>query len=239
MTTLFIADLHLSNERPAITELFIKLLQGKAREAEALYILGDLFEVWLGDDLILPDYQPAIHALRELSGSGVPVYVMHGNRDFLMGETFAQLSGCQILPEASVINLYGRSTLLMHGDTLCIDDHAYLAFREKSRNPEWQAMFLALPTQERIAKARALREESRQAMVNKTMAIMDVNAQEVVDTMRRFGVDRLIHGHTHRPATHQLTIDGKPAERIVLGDWYKEGCILACDNSGCALETFL
>lgn len=238
MTTLFIADLHLSNERPFITELFIRLLEGKARKAEALYILGDLFEVWLGDDLILPDYQPAIEALHALTDSGVPVNVMPGNRDFLMGETFAALSGCHMLPEASVIDLYGRPTLLMHGDTLCTDDLAYLEFRQKSRSPDWQALFLSLPAEERIARARALREESKQAMVNKTMSIMDVNGQEVIDTMRRYGVVRLIHGHTHRPAIHQLRVDGKAAERIVLGDWYNEGSLLACDENGCRLESF-
>lgn len=237
MSTLFISDLHLADERPAITEKFIAFLGDRARRADALYILGDLFEVWLGDDLILPGYQPALQAMRALSAEGVPLYFMHGNRDFLCGERFAELSGAQLLGDPQLIDLYGEPTLLMHGDSLCIDDHAYQQFRSMVRDPAWQAEFLGKPPEERIALARQAREGSREHTAQTAEGIMDVNSESVAAVMRDHGVRRLIHGHTHRPAVHELQLGNQSATRIVLGDWYEQGSVLSCDTSGCVLET--
>jgi len=236
MTTLFISDLHLSNERPQTSELFIHFLQHQALDADALYILGDLFEVWLGDDMILPDYQPAIDAMKKLSDSGVPLYFMHGNRDFLLGETFAALTGATLLDDPSVIDLYGQPTLLLHGDTLCTDDTAYQEFRTMVRNPQWQAEMLAKTPQERLALAKQYREISQTETGNKTQDIMDVNQQTLEQLMREKTINKMIHGHTHRPAIHDFEIDNNAAQRIVLGDWYLQGSVLVCDATGCSLE---
>ncbi len=235
--TLFISDLHLSDERPEITALFSLFLQNDAARAEALYILGDLFEVWLGDDAVLPAYLPIIDGIRTLTAGGVPVYVMHGNRDFLIGERFVQLSGCRLLEDPTVIELDGKRTLLMHGDTLCTDDVEYQRFRTQVRDPETQRQFLALPINERIAVAKHYRQESRERNRNKTEEIMDVNQDAVMDIMRRHGVYQLIHGHTHRPAVHSFTLDNHSAQRIVLGDWYEQASILRCSLGKCRLET--
>lgn len=237
MTTLFIADLHLSGERPHIIELFRQFLRDEAREAEALYILGDLFEVWLGDDAIPAELATLLAEMKSLTESGVPVYVMAGNRDFLMGERFAQLSGSTLLPDPSVIDLYGTPTLLMHGDTLCTDDTDYQAFRQMVRDPAWQKAFLAKSIEERIAYGRQARAESKARSKEKSEEIMDVNADAVEAAFREQGVSRLIHGHTHRPATHTLTVNGQPVTRIVLGDWYDQGSVLRVDESGCELAT--
>ena len=237
MITLFISDLHLSDQRPAITEAFIGFLEGEARGAEALYILGDLFEVWLGDDMVLPEYARAIEAMHRLADAGVPLFVMHGNRDFLLGDDFAAMSGAQRLPESTVIDLHGTPTLLLHGDTLCTDDVAYQKFRAMVRNPAWQAEVLAKSPEERLALARQFREMSMAEMQGKSEAIMDVNADAVEAAFREAGVRQMIHGHTHRPAIHDLEIDGEPARRIVLGDWYDQGSVLECDPEGCRLRT--
>ncbi len=236
MSTLFISDLHLSGQRPAITELFLDFLRQRARSAEALYILGDLFEAWIGDDAVLPDYQPCVDALRTLADSGVPVYIMQGNRDFLLGEGFAAMSSATLLPDPSVIDLYGEPTLLMHGDTLCTDDVAYQQFRAMVRDPQWQAALLAKTPQERLAMAREYREISQAQTAQKAETIMDVNQEAVAAALREQGVHRLIHGHTHRPALHDFTLDNAPARRIVLGDWYEQGSVLVCDETGCRLE---
>lgn len=236
MSTLFISDLHLAEERPATTEQFIDLLNGRAREAEALYILGDLFEAWLGDDLILPAYQAALEAMGTLSASGVPLYVMHGNRDFLLGERFAELTGARLIDDPHLVTLYGEPTLLMHGDSLCLDDQAYQQFRTMVRNPAWQAEFLAKPPAERIAVAKQAREGSREHTAQTAEDIMDVNPGAVTGTMRQYGVRRLIHGHTHRPAIHEMELGGEPAKRIVLGDWYEQSSVLVCDETDCVLE---
>lgn len=236
MATLFISDLHLRAERPDIAEAFLAFLENHAQEAEALYILGDLFEAWLGDDGILPDYQPAIDALRALTSRGVPVFVMHGNRDFLMGEGFAKLTGCRLLEETEVIDLYGTPTLLMHGDTLCTDDVEYQAFRKMVRDPAWQAKVLAMPLPERIKLAQQLRETSKEKTGLKAMDIMDANADAIDQTMRSHGVRHLIHGHTHRPAVHQLSLQNQPAMRIVLGDWDNGVSFLVCDEKGFRLD---
>ncbi len=237
MTTLFISDLHLSDQRPAITEAFIGFLEGEARGAKALYILGDLFEVWLGDNMVLPEYARAIEAMHRLADAGVPLFVMHGNRDFLLGADFAAMSGAQLLPESTVIDLHGTPTLLLHGDTLCTDDVEYQKFRTMVRNPAWQAEVLAKSPEERLALARQFREMSMAEMQGKSEAIMDVNADAVEAAFREAGVRQMIHGHTHRPAIHDLEIDGEPARRIVLGDWYDQGSVLECDPEGCRLRT--
>jgi len=238
MSTLFISDLHLSAERPAINALFLEFLRGRARSAEALYILGDLFEYWIGDDVAgQPEYRPLIAGLRELTAAGVPVYVMHGNRDFLLGAGFEQATGCTLIPDPSEISLYGEKTLLMHGDSLCTDDVAYLKFRAMVRNPDWVKMFLGKTIAERIAIVRDYREISKAATATKKPEIMDVNAGAVEAALRQHGVRHLIHGHTHRPAQHQLAQDGQNARRTVLGDWYDQGSVLCCDAGGCTLES--
>lgn len=237
MSTLFISDLHLSPYQPGISRLFMDFLTQHTANAERLYILGDLFEVWLGDDMVLPDYQPVIAELKQLS-ERIPVYVMHGNRDFLMREQFAEMSGCQLLDDAEVIDLYGKQTLLLHGDTLCTDDTAYQNFRAMVRNPDWQNEMLAKSPEERLALAKKYREASQEANQEKQDAIMDVNQQAVEQTMQEYKVQHLIHGHTHRPAIHRFELDGEAAERIVLSDWGEKGSMLVCDEKGCELKSF-
>ncbi|MEJ2345495.1 MAG: UDP-2,3-diacylglucosamine diphosphatase [Gammaproteobacteria bacterium] len=234
--TLFISDLHLDAERPAITELFLQFLRGPAAGADALYILGDLFEAWVGDDDLSPHHQRVIDGLHELTGRGVPLHVMHGNRDFLLGAAFADASGATLLAEPAVIDLYGTPTLLLHGDILCTDDRDYMQFRAMVRDSAWQQKFLARPLAERHEMARQAREQSRRSASGKGEQIMDVNPEAVTAALRRHGVGRLIHGHTHRPAIHRLAADHAPATRIVLGDWYEQGSVLHCDATGCRLQ---
>ena len=233
MTTLFISDLHLSSERPAIGGLFLQFLNEQAPQAEALYILGDLFEAWLGDDIIVPEAQAILDAMRRLSDSGTAVYVMHGNRDFLFGKRFAELSGSTLLDDPYVLNLYGTPTLLMHGDLLCTDDLPYQEMRQMLRNPEWIKGFLSKSVEERIAFAQSLRERSKKETGEKNEAIMDVNADTLQQYVERYGISRIIHGHTHRPAIHR----DDNIERCVLGDWYEQGSLLSCDKNGCTLST--
>ncbi|PIE83710.1 MAG: UDP-2,3-diacylglucosamine diphosphatase [Candidatus Contendobacter odensis] len=239
MATLLISDLHLDAVSPTRTALFLDFLARRARDAEALYILGDLFEVWIGDDNHSEPGKTVMAALRTLSQSATALYFLHGNRDFLIGERFAKASGCRLLPESIVIDLYGEPVLLMHGDTLCIDDVAYQAFRARVRNPVWQARVLMLPLVLRRMMAAWLRRKSRQATQKKPVEITDVNSVEVERVMRSHGVHRLIHGHTHRPAIHQWSLDGRIARRAVLGDWQDEcGSVLCCDQGGWRLEPF-
>lgn len=238
MITLFISDLHLTEERPEIIALFQTFLREEATQADALYILGDLFEAWLGDDAVLPSMQPVLAALSTLTKSGVPVFVMVGNRDFLLGEQFEKMTGCKLLPDPSVINLYGTNTLLMHGDTLCTDDVDYQKFREQVRNPAWQSAVLAKTIDERIAMAREARAESKAATQEKSEEIMDVNAEAVNEAFREHGTTRLIHGHTHRPAIHPLTINGTSVTRIVLGDWYDQSSILRISENDVTLSNY-
>jgi UDP-2,3-diacylglucosamine hydrolase len=232
MTTLFISDLHLDNVRPQIIDLFEGFLAGEARQADALYVLGDLFEAWVGDDDDSALATRVARALRGLADSGVPVHFIAGNRDFLLGPAYAERSGMRLLDDGSVVDLYGTPTLLMHGDTLCTDDVEYQAFRAQVRNPEWQSQFLALPLAERRAFAAHARDASRAHTGSTAMEIMDVNKEAVADAMRSAGVHRLIHGHTHRPATHPFRLDDQHAERIVLGDWYEQGSVLRVASSG-------
>ncbi len=225
---LFISDLHLDTSRPEIVRLFLAFLQQRATQAEALYILGDFFEAWIGDDAVQDDH-PVIAALRAFTATGVPLYVMRGNRDFLLGERFEQLTGAQLLPDPTVITLGDEPVLLMHGDSLCIDDAEYQQFRAMVHNPEWQAIFLSKSIDERMEIARQARQEStarNSQLMEARESIMDVNQGAVEQAMRDHAVRRLIHGHTHRPAVHQLTVDDQPATRIVLGDWYDQGSVL-------------
>lgn len=240
MTTLFISDIHLGSEHPEISERFTSALAAiEPGEVDALYILGDLFEAWIGDDGAQPEHHDAIAALQALSARGLPLYVMHGNRDFLLGTQFAAMTGCQLLADPVVIDLYGHPTLLSHGDILCTDDNDYQGFRQMVRAPAWQQQFLAASVEQRLAIARQYRGESQSRSQQKSMAIMDVNQEAVENLMREHGVDRLIHGHTHRPAVHRFELDGRPAERIVLGDWYTQNSLLVCDESGCELRATL
>ena len=236
MATLFISDLHLSAKRPDITALFIQFLNNEARQAEALYILGDLFEAWLGDDMVLPEYADAIAAMKTLSDSGVPLFIMHGNRDFLLGEKFTAMSGATLLDDPTRIDLYGKPTLLLHGDTLCTDDVEYQKFRAMVRNPAWQQQMLALSPQERLALAKEYREMSQAETGDKAEDIMDVNQHTLEQVMQDKGIYHMIHGHTHRPAIHNFNVDTQAAQRIVLGDWHEQGSVLVCDEKGCELQ---
>lgn len=219
MTTLFISDLHLQPTQPRVLQGCLNFLRTTARGADALYILGDLFEVWVGDDDDAPWLPEIRDALKALHHAGTRLYFLHGNRDFLLGRNFAVHCGLELLPEEAVIDLYGRKTLLMHGDTLCTEDREYLAMRAQLHNPLWQQAALAKSLAERRQLAAALRMESKSAGAQKSAEIMDVTPDEVVRVMEQHNVDLLIHGHTHRPARHSLSVSSKPAERIVLGDW--------------------
>ncbi|MBK8183810.1 MAG: UDP-2,3-diacylglucosamine diphosphatase [Candidatus Competibacteraceae bacterium] len=238
MSTLFISDLHLDPARPAITALFLRFLTLQARRAEAFYILGDLFEAWIGDDDDAELGRTVALALRTLVDGGVPVSFLHGNRDFLIGERFAAASGVRLLPETQIIDLYGEPVLVLHGDTLCTDDIDYQAFRTQARDPSWQARLLGLPLPQRRALASQLRETSRQATQQKASDITDANLETVDHTLRTHGARRMIHGHTHRPAIHEWILDGLAARRAVLGDWYDGGNLLCCDASGWQLQFF-
>lgn len=234
----FISDLHLSAEQPALTQLFAQYLQLQACKADALFILGDMFEVWLGDDMVLAEYQVAIDAIKELTGNGVAVYVMYGNRDFLMREQFEKMTGAQLINDPTIIDLFGTPTLLMHGDTLCTDDTEYQAFRNMVRNPDWQNDFLSKPADERLAIASDYREKSKVATQHKANDIMDVNQQQVESVMREHNVTQLIHGHTHRPGHHQFNIEKNDVKRLVLADWKNNtGSYLVCDEQQCQNKT--
>jgi UDP-2,3-diacylglucosamine hydrolase len=234
--TLFISDLHLDPERPAVTALFLEFLATLARQADAVYVLGDLFEAWIGDDDETPLNLEVIHGIRACVDAGTPVFVMHGNRDFLLGERFARQSRCTLLQDPACIDLYGIPTLLMHGDLLCTDDTEYLAFRDMVRNSDWQKELLAKPLAVRREIAAEMRRNSREKTAGKPESIMDVNPTEVLDAMTRHAVVQLIHGHTHRPGVHSLHVAGQPASRYVLGDWYDQGSMLECSRDGCRLQ---
>ena len=239
MATLFIADLHLCVEEPAITAGFLRFLAGEARNADALYILGDLFEAWIGDDDPNPLHRQMAAAIKAVSDSGVPCYFIHGNRDFLLGKRFARESGMTLLPEEKVLELYGRRVLIMHGDTLCTDDAGYQAFRAKVHKPWLQTLFLALPLFVRKRIAARMRANSKEANSSKSLAIMDVNQNAVVSAMEKHQVQWLIHGHTHRPAVHELIANQQPAFRVVLGAWHTEGSMVKVTADDVELIIFL
>jgi len=220
--SLFISDLHLAVEKPDITRRFLNFLQNTATTAEAVYILGDLFDLWIGDDDFTPPIKKIKKHLKQLTDSGVKVYLLQGNRDFLLGKQFCQQTGITLLDEISVIDLYGIKTLLTHGDLLCTDDVAYQAFREKSHHSEWQQNVLSKPLLLRLLVARWYRFRSFFHKKNKSQQIMDVNQQTVIKFMREHQVVRLIHGHTHKPAVHNFSIDEQQAQRFVLSEWKKE-----------------
>jgi len=236
MTTLFISDLHLERERPDIGGQFLAFLEGEARDAEALYILGDLFEAWVGDDDPEPHYADCKRAIRTLADEGVPIFFMHGNRDFMIGDAFAVETGVTILPDPVTVDLYGTSVLLSHGDALCTDDVEYQQMRTMTRNPDWQAMMFAKPLDERIAIARQAREASVARGQQIDMDIMDVNEDAVKAAIRESNVDVLLHGHTHRPNVHDVNLGDRVAKRIVLGDWYEQGSVVRWDEHGPVLE---
>lgn len=236
MATLFISDLHLCPSRPQIGRLFLDFLAGPARQAEVLYILGDLFEYWAGDDDLDDSFNAEVcTALHALSASGVPLFFMAGNRDFLASEGFARAAGLTLLPDPALVEVAGATTLLMHGDTLCTDDAAYQAFRAEVRSPEWRQAFLALPLAQRKAQIEALRLESEAQKRIKPMEIMDVNPDAVLQALTFHRCNRLIHGHTHRPSHHRIEAGDHACERWVLPDWYEKGGYLACDAEGCQL----
>jgi UDP-2,3-diacylglucosamine hydrolase len=220
---LFVSDVHLDVSAPAATAQFLEFLDGEASRAEALYILGDLFEAWVGDDDADPDKARICQGLRTLSERGVPCFVLHGNRDFLLGAGFCERSGCRLLPDPVVAHFAGEDVLLTHGDALCTDDHSYQELRSVVRQNAWQARFLALPRERRELLADEARAGSRRHTSRTIPTIMDVNDASVAAAFRATGVRRMIHGHTHRPAVHDLAIDGAPAQRIVLGAWYEQG----------------
>ena len=231
MTTLFISDLHLDASRPHITTLFESFVRKEATQASALYLLGDLFEAWIGDDAVDETAERVAAALVSCHAHGVPTFYIHGNRDFLLGDAYARSACMTLLPDPSVIEIDGERILLMHGDTLCTDDAPYQAFRTQSRSPAWQRAFLARPVAERQAFAAQARAESARYTRSVADAITDVNAEAVLAALRQHGVRRMIHGHTHRPAIHAIDLDGIVAERVVLGDWYEQGSLLRCDGN--------
>lgn len=237
MRTLFISDLHLSHHSPAITSGFFNFLKTQSATADRLYILGDFFDAWIGDDFNDPLIQQIKTALAELAAR-CPIYFLHGNRDFLLGNRFAAETGIQLLPETEVVDLDGRRALLMHGDSLCTQDLEYMKFRAMVRNPAWQQQVLSLPLAQRIQMAADLRSKSKSMNAMKAEDIMDVTPEEVAKVMTANGVDLLIHGHTHRPARHTLTVNNAPAERWVLGDWGNTGWYLEAENGALNLIQF-
>ncbi len=236
MTTLFISDLHLEAERPDISKQFLSFLEKEAREADDLYILGDLFEAWVGDDDPNTHYFTIKRALRKLTDKGIPVYFMHGNRDFMIGRGFANETGIDILKDPFKVNMYGQKVLLSHGDILCTDDVQYQRIRKMTRDPDWQASILARPLKDRLRMAGEARRQSLEQTINLSMEITDVNQDAVKQVIQKSNVDILLHGHTHRPAIHDVEIGGRKAKRIVLGDWYTQGSMVRWDSRGPKLE---
>jgi UDP-2,3-diacylglucosamine hydrolase len=237
VTVLFISDLHLTAGDAETTRRFVDFMDGPARAARELYVLGDLFEAWIGDDEDDPRIAPIVAALRGVTDAGVACALMHGNRDFLLGERFCALTGCRLLGDYERVTLYGEPVLLTHGDLLCTDDTRYMTLRSELRSPVWQREFLAKPLDERRQIASDLRQLSATEIAAKSDYIMDVNQAAVERTMREHDVRLLLHGHTHRPAVHRFTLGGRPAARIVLGAWYEQASIVRWTAEGFALET--
>ena len=235
---LLISDLHLEEQRPDITLAFLDLLTGRARTAKALYILGDFFEAWIGDDAMSPFQRSICQALRDLSDSGTEIFLMHGNRDFMLGQAFCKAAGCTLLNDPSVIPMNGEPVLLMHGDSLCTRDEAYMRLRRYLRHPLTLWILRHLPLRTRHKLARKLRSESRAQTRMKANDIVDVTPEEVPRIMSQYGVRTLIHGHTHRPAIHKLQVNDQTAQRIVLGDWDRQGWALQVDEQGFNLSAF-
>jgi UDP-2,3-diacylglucosamine hydrolase len=238
LQAIFVSDLHLSAQRPVMVAAFSRLLRTEARTATQLYILGDLFDYWIGDDDLADPLHAAVAAeLTALTASGCESYFMPGNRDFLLGSRFAQAAGLSILPDPTRVELAGRPTLLLHGDTLCLDDIDYLAFRAQVHDPAWQRQFLSQPLEQRRAAALQLRADSASSQQHKSAEIMDVAPRAVEQAFREYRCTRIIHGHTHRPARHEYRVDGELCERWVLADWYQRGSYLRCDADVCCALT--
>ncbi len=238
MSTLFVGDIHLNEQEPAITAGFLHFLRHHAAKADALYILGDLFEVWIGDDDPAPLHQMIAGALSELNRKGVPCYFIHGNRDFLLGRRFAAASGMTLLPDLQRLSLEGHRIVTLHGDTLCIDDAAYQRFRRRVHQKWLQRLFLALPLTWRLRIAAKLRADSSRANSGKSAEIMDVNPGAVIRTLVAMEVDWMIHGHTHRPAVHRLVTPAGEAHRAVLGAWHHQGSMVRVSAAGIELIEF-
>jgi len=234
--TLFVSDVHLDAASPEIARQFHAFLAGEARSAAALYILGDLFEAWIGDDDPDPAARSTVAALRALVDAGVPCFVMHGNRDFLIGERFCRETGATLLEDGAVVEVNGERVLLMHGDALCTDDVSYQRLRRIVRNPIVRWVLRRMTLEQRRALARKMRAGSREHVGTTAPEIMDVNAAAVAQALRAAGVRTLVHGHTHRPAVHELEIDGMPSRRIVLGDWYAQGSVLEWSRDSFSLR---
>jgi UDP-2,3-diacylglucosamine hydrolase len=232
MKKIFISDLHLDEQQPAMTQLFLKFLNTQQQDVEELYILGDFFEIWLGDDDLSCFNQLIMDALQAVTRRGIKVYLMHGNRDFLIGKKFLRYTGCKLLPDEHVIDLYGTPTLLLHGDTLCTKDIAYMKFRKKARNWLLQKLFLLKSLEKRRAVAKKYRAASKMHTSTASEHIMDVCTTEVEQVMSKHKVQHLIHGHTHRPFVHHFTLQSQPATRTVLGAWHEHGSALVCDVNG-------
>lgn len=232
MKTLFISDLHLDENQPEMADLFFNFLKNKAIKSDALYILGDFFEAWIGDDDLSPFNLKIIEALNSATQQGLPIYFAHGNRDFLIGKRFLKATGCQLLPDEYVVNLYGTPILLMHGDTLCTLDVKYLKFRKKSRTWLYKKLASWKSLASRRELAARMRAASKQHLRNTSEYIMDVTQEEVERLMRKHQVQHLIHGHTHREAVHHFELDGQGATRTVLGAWHDRGSVLVCDQNG-------
>jgi UDP-2,3-diacylglucosamine hydrolase len=239
MTTYFVSDLHLDPNRPGISALFLRFLAHEAHAASALYILGDLFEAWVGDDDDAQIGAQVATALRDLSDAGIPIGFIRGNRDFLLGQDYAERAGMRLLPDPCVLTLGGEPTLLLHGDLLCSDDAAYQAFRRQVRDPAWQENFLSQPLAQRKAFAQKARAASQSAQRAQALEVGDATPAAVEEMFARFGVRRMIHGHTHRPRVHMHAVAGRDCERIVLGDWYEQGSTLRVDADGRARLEFL
>ncbi len=232
MTILFIADLHLSESEPAITAGFLAFLQREAVNASALYILGDLFEFWIGDDESSELHDTVAKALAALHDRGVPCYFIHGNRDFLIGQRYAARCKMTLLPEKQIVDVYGTPVLILHGDTLCTDDPGYLRFRRYMHNRLIQRAFLCLPLCLRLKIASRLRRQSTLSNRVKSQLMMDVNQLAVISDMKKHGVLHMVHGHTHRPAVHDMTIKGEQSQRVVLGAWHTQGSVLRAFPDG-------
>jgi UDP-2,3-diacylglucosamine hydrolase len=237
VTVLFISDLHLHAGDAETMRRFSDFIAGPARAARELYILGDLFEAWIGDDDDDPRNAPIVDALKTLTAGGVRCAIMHGNRDFLLGTRFCALTGCRLLGDYERVTLFGQPVLLTHGDLLCTDDTRYMTLRGELRSPAWQRDFLAKPLAERRQIASDLRQLSATEIATKSDYIMDVNQAAVERTMREHDVALLLHGHTHRPAVHHFALNSRPASRIVLGAWYEQASVVRWTDAGFALET--
>ena len=237
MSTLFISDLHLEADRPEIADQFLRFLETEALHADALYILGDLFESWVGDDDPNEHYAWIKQAIRKLTRKDIPVFFMHGNRDFMIGEQFANETGVTILPDPHIAEIHGDKVLLSHGDAYCTDDVEYQGIRKMTRDPAWQAMMRSKSLEERLAFAAQARAASQARGETISENITDVNKDAISKALSDAGVEMMLHGHTHRPAIHEITVNGHAARRIVLGDWYEHGSVVRWDDAGPILSS--